>query len=237
MDFNWFQYYDNVTDSFHVQVLHAEHSGEQFAGPRAGLRLDGVDFSYTARRESVIAENRYVIDEGEEYLYRHCFQAIMPNAMALPPFFGGGYSRDITYLTAVDDTSHVVFLFRRQSKNMPEFDPRNIGGFGPDRKLWCELSPEEHQRYPTDYEAQYGQGAITKHSEEHLVTSDKGIAMQRKLFKENCEKVARGDDPAGVAFRPEDNLIEVVSRTRSETRDGRELPYVNDWPNGMSLPA
>ena len=46
-------------------------------------------------------------------------------------------------------------------------------------KTWGEMTEEEHQRTPGDYEAQAGQGPISLHSEEHLVTSDRGIMMQR----------------------------------------------------------
>ena len=38
-------------------------------------------------------------------------------------------------------------------------------------KLWGELSEEEHQRFPGDYEAQVSQGPIALHSEEHLAPS------------------------------------------------------------------
>jgi hypothetical protein len=48
--------------------------------------------------------------------------------------------------------------------------------------LWEELTPAEHQKFPGDYEAQVGQGAITFHSEEHLVSSDKGVAMVRRML-------------------------------------------------------
>ena len=54
--------------------------------------------------------------------------------------------------------------------------------------------------FPGDFEAQTGQGAITLHSEEHLVESDRGIAMLRQFLRQQVELVAKGSDPAGVAF-------------------------------------
>ena len=62
------------------------------------------------------------------------------------------------------------------------------------------LGEAEHQRMPGDWEAQVGQGVITAHSEEHLATSDRGVAMMRRFWKRQVEAVARGEDPAGVAF-------------------------------------
>lgn len=68
---------------------------------------------------------------------------------------------------------------------------------------------EEHQRYPGDYEAQTGQGPITLHSEEHLATSDKGIALLRRFLEAQLRTVAQGGDPACVAFDQAQALIRV----------------------------
>ncbi len=69
-------------------------------------------------------------------------------------------------------------------------------------KLWAELTPEEHQRFPGDWEAQVGQGPITVHSDEHLVTSDQGVVMLRRLLQRQLDAIAAGRDPAGVSFDP-----------------------------------
>jgi hypothetical protein len=67
-------------------------------------------------------------------------------------------------------------------------------------KSWGEMTEAERQRFPGDYEAQSGQGAISLHSEEHLVTSDRGIMMQRRILEKQIEVVAAGGDPLGVNF-------------------------------------
>jgi hypothetical protein len=67
-------------------------------------------------------------------------------------------------------------------------------------KLWEQLTPQEHQRFPGDFEAQTGQGTITAHSEEHLATSDRGVVMLRRLLRQQVELVAEGEDPVGVDF-------------------------------------
>ena len=53
---------------------------------------------------------------------------------------------------------------------------------------------------PGDWEAQVGQGPVTIHSEEHLTTTDRGVAMMRRFWKRQADAVARGEDPTGVAF-------------------------------------
>ena len=70
-------------------------------------------------------------------------------------------------------------------------------------KLWEELSEVEHQQYPGDYEAMVSQGAIARHSEEHLATSDRGIVMLRRLLEQQLRTIAAGGDPAGVSFDPD----------------------------------
>ena len=67
-------------------------------------------------------------------------------------------------------------------------------------KLWKDLTEAEHQQFPGDYEAQVGQGPITFHSEEHFATSDKGIALLRRLLEAQLKALAEGRDPAGTAF-------------------------------------
>ena len=74
-------------------------------------------------------------------------------------------------------------------------------------KSWFELTPEEHQSFPGDFEAMVGQGPIALHSREHLATTDKGIAMLRRLLKRQVRVVAEGGDPIGVAFNEKDAML------------------------------
>ena len=69
-------------------------------------------------------------------------------------------------------------------------------------KLWEELTEEEHRDFPGDYEAQVGQGPITLHSEEHLVSSDRGVALLRRFLRQQLDALAAGHDPIGVCFDP-----------------------------------
>src|SRR5262249_59269194 len=78
-------------------------------------------------------------------------------------------------------------------------------------KKWCEMTNEERQDFPNDFEAQAGQGPISLHSEEHLATSDKGIAMQRRMLTQQINLVAQGGDPLGVVFDEEKALVRVPS--------------------------
>jgi hypothetical protein len=77
-------------------------------------------------------------------------------------------------------------------------------------KPWSQMTLEEHQDAPGDYEAQAGQGPISLHSEEHLATSDRGIAMQRRTLERDIRKVMEGGDPTGVHFE-DDAMVHVPS--------------------------
>ena len=63
-----------------------------------------------------------------------------------------------------------------------------------------ELSEEEHQKFPGDYEAHSGQGDIASHANENLGQTDTGIVMLRRFLRKQVEAVAAGDDPVGVSF-------------------------------------
>jgi 5,5'-dehydrodivanillate O-demethylase len=67
-----------------------------------------------------------------------------------------------------------------------------------------------------DEMAWIGQGPITDRSVEHLVTSDKGILLYRRMLLENIEKVERGEDPIGIVRDPAKNFP-MISIARGST--------------------
>jgi hypothetical protein len=73
------------------------------------------------------------------------------------------------------------------------------------------MTEDEHQRFPSDWEAQVSQGPITLHSDEHLVTSDNGVVLLRRLIRQQIRVVQEGGDPIGVNFDPAKAIIEVGS--------------------------
>jgi hypothetical protein len=131
---------------------------------------------------------------------------LMPNIMSVPDIqFKSGQSAMISWVVPVDDSHYVQSMVMK----IPRGAPR--GGIRLNGKTWGEMTEEEHQRFPGDFEAQMGQGPISLHSEEHLVTSDRGIIMQRRLLEKQIEVVARGGNPLGVTFDAADALVKVRS--------------------------
>jgi hypothetical protein len=98
----------------------------------------------------------------------------------------------------IDDTSFRIYVSGRvkQSGDIGRMRSKFDG------KFWWDMSEEEHQRNPGDYEAQVGQGPITIHSEEHFAQSDRGILMLRRLLQQQLDLLAQGRDPVGVSYDP-----------------------------------
>jgi hypothetical protein len=61
-----------------------------------------------------------------------------------------------------------------------------------------ELSYEQRQRAPGDWDAWVSKGPITAHSHENLGTTDQGIVLYRKLLRQGIDSVAKGRDPKAV---------------------------------------
>ena len=118
-----------------------------------------------------------------------------------------GNTNNLSWAQPIDDTHTRVFAMVRKRRGVPAQGLPVYDG----NRSWFDLTDEEHQRFPGDYEAQAGQGPISLHSEEHLVTSDRGIMLQRRMLEKQIEIVANGGDPAGVAFDPAKALVKVRS--------------------------
>ena len=217
VDHNWFQTFDNATDHYHVPILHARNSGPQFPDPRLSTKIpEEIAWKYATDGRSILTFSKRVI-EGTGEAWMRVEQGIMPNMLALPPFFGDGPSATVTAFIPIDDTHFVTFDINRKREQSNIYPTEVDGwGFGPERKIWGQMDFEYHQRNPLDYEAQAGQGKITFHSQEHLAFTDRGVGMHRKLYKQQCETVAKGGDPVGVAFKEEDRLVRIEARSWME---------------------
>jgi phenylpropionate dioxygenase-like ring-hydroxylating dioxygenase large terminal subunit len=187
---NWLQHFENVMDPLHVPILHGAISGAQFTAAMAAMPV--VDFETTANGvQSVQIRTR---DDGRTF--RRITEVVMPTLRVVPNPRVAQYgpAESIGWTLPIDDTTFRIYVAGRV---------REPGALGRMRsrfngKTWFELSAAEHRDFPGDYEAQVGQGAITAHSEEHLVSSDKGVAMLRRFLKRQIAAVAAGRDPAGL---------------------------------------
>ena len=200
--YSWLHMNDNVMDPFHVQVLHTTFSGTQFVREfevMPTVRFDEIEagVTYTAHRE--LADGRSM-DRVSTWL--------MPNLMFVPDVaMRPGRPNGIGAAVPVDD-SHCRIVMSMRSPRTPDGKRPMRGLEAENFKPWHQRTLAERQDQPGDYEAQAGQGPISLHSEEHLVTSDKGIGLQRRMLRRAMETVAAGGDPPGLSF--EDDAVVAV---------------------------
>ncbi len=204
---NWMQVMDNVVDQVHEAFLHAQTSGPQFLDNDGALveelAIEGEDDYWQTPQGILCHEARRVGD----HIWVRSIEFVCPNVVQLcrlPHFPLDELNSDETeygvvatrWRVPVDDTNTVEFAYVYTELDEAEAyfekpwpaDVSNAGG----------RDYEEMQRFPGDYEAQIGQRPIAIHATEHLATSDRGVAMLRRMVREGIETVAAGGDPCGI---------------------------------------
>ena len=198
---NWFQTHENAMDPYHVFVLHNSISGHQFSPELE--KWPTIDWQVHAWGVSATQDRR--LDDGS--LLHRITEIRIPTLRVIPtPTLSVlGKTNNLSWAQPIDDTHTRVFAMVRKRKGQPAQGLPVYDG----NRSWFELSDEEHQHFPGDYEAQTGQGAITLHSEERLASSDRGVSMVRRQFKQQVQIVAEGGDPAGVEFDEANALVAI----------------------------
>ena len=135
-------------------------------------------------------------DEGRTF-YR-ISEAALPTLRIVPNPRVAQFARveSIGWVLPLDDTSFRIYVSGRvkQAGDIGRMRSKFNG------KFWWEMTEEEHQKHPGDYEAQVGQGPITLHSEEHFGQSDRGVLMIRRMLQQQLDALEQGEDPIGVSF-------------------------------------
>lgn len=126
--------------------------------------------------------------DGKEYIARN--EAIVPNIAVVTTLI------DLIYFVPVDDTHFITFMIFREKdgKSMADFQEMHDG------KSWPEMTEEEHQLSPGDFEAQSSIGKLPSHSREHLSPGDKAVGKLRMRLEGAVKDVAEGRNPPGVIF-------------------------------------
>ena len=200
---NWFQTHENAMDPYHVFILHSTFSGPQF-DPKLeiwpSIDWQRHDWGITATQDRVLPDGTTLHRVTETRL---------PNIRVIPTptLTVLGKTNNLSWALPIDDTHTRVFAMLRKPKDHPA---QGLPVYAGD-KSWFELSDEEHQQYPGDYETQVGQGPITQHSTERLSSTDRGVSMVRRQFKEQVKIVAEGGDPVGVSFSEDDPPLSLIA--------------------------
>lgn len=229
-DYNWWNFHDNVLDPFHLFWLHGNLNGIQFV-PTYAI-LPKVKFEYTQDGVRSIQHR----DIGDGKIHQRMGQSLLPNMNTITPLnddvgFGG-----LNWTIAIDDTHFRSFGLSRAKKGgdpmkmMRELGISN-GTWGPNKQPGERWTLQDHQEWQSDYVCQKGQGDISLHSEEHLSMTDTGLAMFRRMFRQQAERVARGEDPIGVTF---DEPYLVKPTAANCILDAKTMQSING-PDGRTL--
>lgn len=200
---NWFQTHENAMDPHHVFILHNAISGHQF-DPRLEI---WPDVGWQRHPWGVTATQDRRLPDGT--LLHRVTEVRMPTIRAIPtPTLSvTGPTNNVSWAVPIDRThTRVLAMLRVRDEADVEGLPRYADG-----RTWFELDDEEHQRNPGDFETQVGQGPVTLHSEEHLASSDRGVSMVRRQFKEQVARVAAGHDPVSVGFDADSPPVELLA--------------------------
>lgn len=218
MRFNWLQHFENLPDQAHFPYLHIVHSGAQFQG--GGLNeiferddfvlwefvRDSISWNYT---DAGHASHMIVKPAPDKPAMRFTLEAALPAWRCVPNPWGAlGRLDHIGFVVPLDDASFKIFTVLR-GKEPTLF--HKVKEMNDTKWSAIEKDPTYRQTNPDDYEAQYGQGEITYHSEENLVTTDRGVSQLRKLYREQLERIKRGEDPINVGFEPGDEVVKLVA--------------------------
>jgi nitrite reductase/ring-hydroxylating ferredoxin subunit len=195
---NWLQHYENVMDPLHVPILHDGFSGTQFVGPMGIIpEVRFETFAYGVR-----SYQYRDLDDGRSL--NRITETVLPNIRVVAsPRLVPGRTESIGWTLPIDSSNYRIYTAARVREEKSIRGQRSKPG----GKAWQDMTEQEHQDFPGDWEAQVGQGVITYHSEEHLGASDRGLIMLRKMLRTDLKAVAEGRDPTGIARTPGKELV------------------------------
>jgi len=197
---NWVQNKENQMDPIHLSFLHTIVSGAQFnegfaVVPEMEWMSTPIGMAYIATRR--VGENIWV----------RMADSIMPNIAQVPATTEDGnqvknFGRPeaTNWAVPISDTETMIFAFKRY--RIVDGQRVDLSATRPFDTRSGDRPYEEQQRRPGDYEAQTSQRAIAVHKLEHLVGSDKGVIMYRKLIRDGIRAVKNGKNPLGVNGTP-----------------------------------
>lgn len=205
-DCNWLQHFENVVDSYHLLVLHAMNSGDQFSSVVTAGGVPEISFEET---DLGAKYNMYRNLPNGNRLLRHG-EAVLPNIMLVPSIHEQGdqpkeKSRcsELTWCVPTDN-EHVfgisIVAWPKDENGEP------LEGWKPGTDTVTKIRPGnlrdrpyiEKQRTPDDMEAQEGQRAIAIHALENLGSTDGGIVLLRRALRRSLDLMASGGDPQNI---------------------------------------
>ena len=228
-DSNWLQLAENGVDPLHVTFAHAMTWKGVAAAP--------VHLSFEETEWGLVYRSGRPIDRQNQYAFRKQHW-LMPGATLASEGYGrmtsndfgafrGGHDlmpRGVRYNVPIDDT-HTMLV---RVIWLPEGTPAQYAEPLLQTPDWRQEAVEPYREYrrmedatalgydwPVSVSAQDAtildsMGPISDREHEHLMPSDRGVVMIRKLLRDALKAVASGQDPKGIIRdQARNELIEV----------------------------
>jgi 5,5'-dehydrodivanillate O-demethylase oxygenase subunit len=207
---NWFQMMENSLDPVHLEYLHGIFYNyvlkRQGKAPRATVRHHlriGFDVYEQGIIKRRILEGQ--TEESDEWKIGH--PILFPNILAV-----GDYALpEFQVRVPIDDTHTQYYWYRCK--------PREAGApLQNSIPVWENPYRDENGHLIVDTINGHdltifiAQGAIADRTNERLGTSDAGVILLRKVFREQMERIERGEDPMAVVRDAAKNRIIKVPR-------------------------
>ena len=185
---NWLQVYENTQDPVHVVYLHTRMTGPQFGAASGAEQV--IDY-----RETPLGMVNVQTRSWNGYYWARVTESILPNGNQTGAIWEAAdetkvfqRSAMLRWMVPIDDTRTLTIgwrYFRRELDPQGHGDPAQVGRGKIDfiGQTADERSYEERQRVPGDYEVQVSQRPIAVHALENLATSDRGVALLRRLIR------------------------------------------------------
>jgi phenylpropionate dioxygenase-like ring-hydroxylating dioxygenase large terminal subunit len=225
---NWLQVYENTQDPVHVVYLHTKMTGAQFGDASGAVQ----EIEY---RETPLGMINIQTRCWQGHYWTRLTDSILPNGNQTGAIWEAADRTKVFQRTAmlrwmvpIDDTRTTTIGWRYFRA---ELDPLGLGDAARVGKQTIdfigqtgeERSEQARQRVPGDYEVQVSQRPVTVHALENLATSDRGVAMLRRLIRRGIRGLAG----------------ETAPRTHAPGADGRVGTYCQDtvWPAPAAIDA
>lgn len=222
IDCNWLQIMENSCDPAHTYYLHAHtltlkgkgKMGTYYYRPIEGLNFEIVEEpNWTGiRKQRIYGGDEAEVEDGHPVIF--------PNYLLSPQ-----REHIVMHMRLpVDDTHTKIFRY--------QFTPTEDGSTVAQPSLvpmehvppLCDEAGNYHMNSFASHDAMAWetQGPVTDRARENLGTTDAGIALYRRLLREQIKRVEAGQDPKGLIRDPGLNERIPISVSTGQARVARE---------------
>lgn len=225
LDCNWFQAMENSVDPAHLQILHQEYigRGRQPVNTTRGYTDDVKENDFYVTPVGIMKKRTYINGQVDEH------------PLVFPNILRQGYSTQIRVPLDDTHTAHIHVMFEPSSDGslVDEAEDPPVEYLAPYKDPPDAVHPFTRYNLRSvlaqDHMAWETQGPVADRTVEHLSYSDRGIALFRRIMKEQIERVERGEDPMGVVRDPNHPMI--------DTNIDESTKVENARPIGVGAPA